>query len=69
MFTRGPFYWRDLTLIPTWISNDIYYYVWDEITYLLPNVNGSTIEVWEWISNFILHFTGLVLTYPCWNLS
>ena len=45
MFTRGPFYWRDLTLILTWISNDIYYYVWDEITYLLPNVNGSTIEV------------------------
>ena len=27
--------------------------VWDEITYALPNFNSYTIEVWEWISNFI----------------
>ena len=30
--------------------------VWDEITYPLPNFKGSTIEVWEWISNFIPHY-------------
>ena len=26
--------------------------VWDEITYPFPNVNGSTVEFYEWISNF-----------------
>ena len=30
--------------------------VWDEITYPFPNFNGCTIEVWEWISNFISNF-------------
>ena len=28
--------------------------VWDEITYPFPNFNGTAVEVWEWISNFIL---------------
>ena len=28
-----------------------HYKVWDEITYQFPNFN--TIEVWEWMSNFI----------------
>ena len=37
--------------------------VWDEITYLFPNFSGATIEVWEQISNFILHFTGHVIIY------
>ena len=26
--------------------------------------NGRTIEFWEWISNFIPHFIGHVITYP-----
>ena len=30
--------------------------MWDEITYLFPNLNGGTIEVGEWMNNFILHF-------------
>ena len=30
--------------------------MWDEITYPFPNFNGSTIEVWKWISNSISHF-------------
>ena len=38
----------------------------DQITYLFPNFNGAAIEVWEWISNFILLFIGHVLIYPCW---
>ena len=29
--------------------------MWDEITYLSPYFNGATVEVWEWISNFIQH--------------
>ena len=41
--------------------------MWDEITFHFPNFNGATIEVWEWISNFIPPFTGYVITYFCWE--
>ena len=34
---------------------------------IIPNFNSSTVEVWEWLSNFIPHFTGYVVTYPCWD--
>ena len=35
--------------------------VWNEITYPFPDFNGYTVEVWEWISNFILHIvTGVI---------
>ena len=40
--------------------------MWDEITYPFPNFNGCTVEVWEWINNFIPHFIMDVITYPCW---
>ena len=53
--------------IPAWISNYAHYNVWDEFTYPFPNFNGCTVEVREWISNFILHFTGHVIICPCWN--
>ena len=39
------------------------------ITYPLSNFNSTAVEVWEWISNFIPHFTGHVISYPCRNLS
>ena len=55
-----------VTLIPTSISNCTLYKVWDQITYSLPNFNGCSVDVWEWISNFIPHLTGYVITYPCW---
>ena len=42
--------------------------VCDEITYLFPNFNGATVEVWELINNFIPHFMMGVITYPCWDL-
>ena len=48
-------------------SNYIHYKVWDEITYPYSNFNGATVEVWEWISYFILHFTGYVITYKYWD--
>ena len=36
-----------------------------EWTYLcIPKLQRTTVEVWEWISNLILHFTGHVITYP-----
>ena len=57
----GPFYWQGLIRI-----NDIMpCKVWDEIAYPFANFNGCTVEVWEWISNLITHFTMDVNTYPC----
>ena len=44
-YTRGPFYWHGLTLIPAWISNCIHYKMLDEINYPLLNFNGATVEV------------------------
>ena len=41
--------------------------MWDEITYPFPNFNGATVEVWEWISIFIPHEIGHVITYPSWD--
>ena len=43
--------------------------VQDEITNPFPNFNGCTVEVWEWISNFIPHFITDVITSAyifCW---
>ena len=40
-----------------------------KINYPFPNFNGGTVEVWELINNFISHFTGHVITYPCWDWS
>ena len=56
-----------LTFILVWISNYILYEMWDEITYPLQNFNAATVEVWEWLSNFIPHLIGHVITYACWD--
>ena len=40
--------------------------VWEEIIYIFPNWNGSTLQVWEWINNFMPHFIMDVISYPCW---
>ena len=48
-----------------WISNYIHYKMWDEIIYPFSNFTSCTVEVWEWISNLISHFTGHVITYTC----
>ena len=53
---KGPFHWRGLTLIPAWISNHMLSKMWYEITYPFPNLYGATVEVWEWIRNFIPYF-------------
>ena len=45
----------------------LFFEVWDVITYPFPNFNGATVEVWEWIINFTTHFTGHVISYPCWD--
>ena len=46
-------------------SNHIFDKLWDEIIYPSPNFNGYTVEVWEWINNFIPYFTRHVIMYPC----
>ena len=51
------------------MSNYIHLKVWDEIVDPFPNFNGATIEVWEWMHNFIPHFTGRMITCPCWELN
>ena len=61
---RSIFYWHVLTSIQAWISNYIHYIVWDKITNSFPNFNCATVEAWEWLSDFIPHFTGDVITYP-----
>ena len=38
-----------------------------ELTYLFLNLNISTVEVWEYISDFIPHFIMDVVTYPWWD--
>ena len=42
-------YWPGIT--------EIHYKGWNERTYPFPNVNVCAVEVWEWISHFIPHFT------------
>ena len=39
--------------------------VWDAITCPFLNFNGATVEVEEWISNYIPHLIMDVITYPC----
>ena len=50
---------------PASIRNYTHYKMWDEISYPFPNFNGSTVDVWEWITDFIPHFIMDVLTYGC----
>ena len=33
--------------------------VWDEITNLFPNSNGTAVEVWKWINNLIYTLLGM----------
>ena len=48
-----------------WISNHTPSKAWDEITCPFPNFNGCSVEVLEWIRNFILHSITDVITFPC----
>ena len=61
-YSRCPFYYHGLTFFPAWISNCIHYIVWDETTYPFRNFSGATVEISEWISNSIPHFTGYVIS-------
>ena len=54
-----------LTLKPARISNYNHHKVWNEITYQFTNFIDAGVAVWEWINNFIPHFTGHAIAYPC----
>ena len=60
-----PLYFLGITLIAAGIRDYVHYEASDEITFLYWNVNGTTIKVSDWITNFIPHFTRHVMTYPC----
>ena len=61
-----PFYWHSLTLIPAWISNCMTSKAWGEIINPFTNFNGATVEICEWISNFMPHFLIDVIICPWW---
>ena len=59
----GPIFFTNMDyLTPAWIGNHILSNVYDEITYPFSNFNGETVEVWERISNFIIHIITDVIT-------
>ena len=59
----------DLKKVPFWFLASHSYLIVvttvDEITYPFPNFNGCTIEILEWISDFIPYIIMTVITYPC----
>ena len=65
----APFTDHGFILFPAWVSDYIHYKVRVEVTYSFPNFTGATVEVWECMNYFIPHFTGHVITYPCWDKS
>ena len=44
------------------MSNHMPRKLWNEITYVFPNLNGSIIEAWERVSNLIPNFVVDVIT-------
>ena len=62
-------WWRHhehgLILILAWISTRMASKVWDEITYPSQTSTVHTVDVWEWMSNFIPHFIIDVIIHPC----
>ena len=43
--------------------------VWNEIIYPFPNFSICTVEVWQWLSDFIPHILMGVITYLFWDKS
>ena len=58
------FYWHWISSISAWMINDILNTVLEEITYPFSNFKNCTVEVWKWISDFILHIIFNVITDP-----
>ena len=41
------------------------YNVWDVMNFTFPNINGCTVEVWEYISKLIPRIVLDAITYSC----
>ena len=57
----NPFLWdhshqQEITSISAWMNSYTQYKVWIESIYPFPN--GTTVEIWGWMSNFIPYFIG-----------
>ena len=52
-------------ILSTWMSNHMHSKVQGVVTYQFPNFNGYTVEVLEWIGNFISYFTDHVISNSC----
>ena len=57
-----PLYSRQYLTDSVWISNYIPVVGWNILS--IPWLQHSALEIWEWISDFILLFDGHVITYP-----
>ena len=53
------------SLIPAGISDKMSNKLWDEITYSFINVNGGSVEICGWMSNFISHIIMDAITNSC----
>ena len=52
-----------------WIGNHMVSKEWCEIICPFQNVNEYADEVWEWVNNFSLHLTLIMIAYPGWDQS
>ena len=55
LFISGALLLTWIIFNPGMLSNRTLNKVWDEITYLFPNFNGYTTEVWEQVIDLIPH--------------
>ena len=60
MLLQGP-------ILLAWINFQRGWMITSVIQYGMKLLIHSQAEVWEWIRNFVPHFTGHVTTYPCWD--
>ena len=51
-----------IIVVPSMENNFMPGKVLSEVSYQFSNFNGAAIVVWEWISNFIPHFTMAEIT-------
>ena len=59
------------SILSTWMNfkvsmDDVPNKLRNWITYPFQNINGCTVEVWEWMTNILSHFVIDVITYPWW---
>ena len=65
--SSSPFCYHGLAMIPACICNRVNFGVWDGVACPFPDFGGATVEVWEWMSDFVAHITGHAIACPCWD--